>query len=62
MTNGIKEKIPENVRNVLEMKKSNILWLNSQEKRRKAIKYLKQPYRDNFDYSKSELLEILDGE
>lgn len=25
----------------------------------KAIEYLEQPYRDNFDYSKSQLLEIL---
>lgn len=27
----------------------------------KAIKYLEQPYRDNFDYSKAKLLEILKG-
>lgn len=27
----------------------------------KTIKYLEQPYRDNFDYSKAELLEILKG-
>ena len=27
----------------------------------KAIEYLEQPYRDNFDYSKSQLLEILEG-
>ena len=27
----------------------------------KAIEYLEQPYRDNFDYSKSQLLEILKG-
>ena len=25
----------------------------------KAIEYLEQPYRDNFDYSKAELLNIL---
>ena len=28
----------------------------------KAIEYLEQPYRDNFDYSKSQILEILKGE
>ena len=27
----------------------------------KAIEYLEQPHRDNFDYSKSQLLEILKG-
>ena len=25
----------------------------------RAIEYLEQPYRDNFDYSKSQILEIL---
>lgn len=43
----------------IENEKLTNLWLDSQEKRRNAIKYLKQPYRDNFDYSKAELLEIL---
>lgn len=33
-----------------------------QERKNKAIKYLEQPYRDNFDYSKAELLNILQGE
>lgn len=28
----------------------------------KAIEYLNQPYRDNFDYSRAELLDILKGE
>lgn len=28
----------------------------------KAIEYLNQPYRDNFDYSRAELLEILKGD
>ena len=28
----------------------------------KAIEYLEQPYRDNFDFSKAMLLEILKGE
>lgn len=27
----------------------------------KAIEYLNQPYRDNFDYSRAELLDILQG-
>ena len=27
----------------------------------KAIEYLEQPYRDNFDFSKAELIEILKG-
>lgn len=44
-----------------ENEKLTQLWLNSQEKRRKAIEYLEQPYRDNFDYSKAELLNILGG-
>lgn len=34
-------------------------WLKSQEKRRKAIEYLEQPNRDNFDFSKARLIEIL---
>ena len=29
---------------------------------KKAIEYLEQPYRDNFDYSKAELLNILNGD
>jgi acetate kinase len=49
----------ENEELKVENEKLTQLWLSSQEKRRKAIKYLKQPYRDNFDYSKSELMEIL---
>jgi regulator of replication initiation timing len=49
----------ENEELKLENEKLTQLWLSSQEKRRKAIKYLKQPYRDNFDYSKSKLMEIL---
>ena len=28
----------------------------------KAVEYLEQPYRDNFDYSKAELLNILRGD
>jgi regulator of replication initiation timing len=52
----------ENEELKLENEKLTQLWLSSQEKRRKAIKYLKQPYRDNFDYSKSELMEILGDE
>lgn len=32
-----------------------------QERKNKAIKYLEQPYRDDFDYSKAELLNILQG-
>ena len=27
----------------------------------KAVEYLEKPYRDNFDYSKAELLNILNG-
>lgn len=27
----------------------------------KAVEYLKQPNRDNFDFSKAQLLEILEG-
>lgn len=34
-------------------------WLKSQEKRRKAREYLEQPNRDNFDFSKARLIEIL---
>lgn len=34
-------------------------WLKSQEKRRKAIEYLEQPNRDNFDFCKARLIEIL---
>jgi regulator of replication initiation timing len=49
----------ENEELKVENEKLTQLWLSSQEKRRKAIKYLKQPYRDNFDYSKSKLMEIL---
>lgn len=30
--------------------------------RDKAIEYLKQPYRDNFDYSKAELINILESD
>jgi hypothetical protein len=52
----------ENEELKVENEKLTQLWLSSQEKRRKAIKYLKQPYRDNFDYSKSELMEILGGD
>lgn len=33
----------------------------SQEKINKAINYLEQPYRDNFDFSKAQLLSILQG-
>ena len=32
-----------------------------QERKDKAIKYLEQPNRDNFDYSKAQLLDILNG-
>lgn len=49
----------ENEEIKVENEKLTQLWLNSQEKRRKAIEYLEQPYRDNFDYSKAELLNIL---
>jgi regulator of replication initiation timing len=49
----------ENEELKVENEKLTQLWLSSQEKRRKAIKYLKQPYRDNFDCSKSKLMEIL---
>ena len=52
----------ENEEIKVENEKLTQLWLNSQEKRRKAIEYLEQPYRDNFDYSKAELLNILQGE
>ena len=49
----------ENQELKMESEKLTQLWLDSQEKRRKAIEYLEQPYRDNFDYSKAELLNIL---
>lgn len=49
----------ENEELKMESEKLTQLWLDSQEKRRKAIEYLEQPYRDNFDYSKAELLNIL---
>ncbi len=32
-----------------------------QERIEKAIEYLEQPYRDNFDFSKAQLLSILQG-
>ncbi len=35
-------------------------WYKSAQKINKAIKYLEQPYRDNFDFSKAQLLEILE--
>lgn len=35
---------------------------NLQRRIDKAIEYLEQPYRDNFDYSKAELLNILRGD
>ena len=51
-----------------ESSKLSELWCKSQEENRKlrqkidkAIEYLEQPYRDNFDYSKSQILEILRG-
>ena len=52
----------ENQELKMESEKLTQLWLDSQEKRRKAIEYLEQPYRDNFDYSKAELLNILQNE
>ena len=51
----------ENKELKVENEKLTQLWLSSQEKRRKAIKYLEQPNRDNFDYSKAQLLNILQG-
>lgn len=51
--------LKENQELKMESEKLTQLWLDSQEKRRKAIEYLEQPYRDNFDYSKAELLNIL---
>ena len=32
------------------------------ERIEKAVEYLEKPYRDNFDYSKAELLNILNGD
>ena len=55
----IKQLQQENQELKMESEKLTQLWLDSQEKRRKAIEYLEQPYRDNFDYSKAELLNIL---
>ncbi len=34
-------------------------WYKSTQKIKKAIEYLEQPNRDNFDFSKAQLLEIL---
>ena len=48
---------------VLE-KKYNIMKENAEtlaKRNDKAIEYLNQPYRDNFDYSRAELLDILQG-
>ncbi len=50
----------ENEELKVENEKLTQLWLNSQEKRRKAVEYLNQPNRDNFDYSKAELLDMLE--
>ena len=55
----IKQLQQENQELKMESEKLTQLWLDNQEKRRKAIEYLEQPYRDNFDYSKAELLNIL---
>ena len=55
----IKQLQQENQELKMESEKLTQLWLDSQEKRRKAIEYLEHPYRDNFDYSKAELLNIL---
>ena len=52
----------ENEELKVENEKLTQLWLDSQEKRRKAIEYLEKPYRDNFDYSKAQLLNILEGD
>ena len=55
----IKQLQQENQELKMESEKLTQLWLDRKEKRRKAIEYLEQPYRDNFDYSKAELLNIL---
>ena len=38
------------------------LWCKSSQRINSAIEYLEQPNRDNFDFSKARLLEILDKE
>lgn len=64
----------EKINNVIEiLKETNHLLINQKYKLEyeldilgnkidKAIEYLEQPYRDDFDYSKAELLNILQGE
>ena len=49
-----------------ENSKLSELWCKSQQENKKykevidkVIEYLEQPYRDNFDYSKSQILDIL---
>lgn len=45
-----------------EVEENEILtnqWYKSTQKIKKAIEYLEQPYRDNFDFSKAQLLAIL---
>ena len=54
-----KEEIEELKREIKALKQANIEYKDRIDK---AIEYLEQPYRDNFDYSKSQILEILKGE
>ena len=56
-SNGIKQAIDDLV-NENEMLQDKIYKLEDTIK--EAIEYLEQPYRDNFDFSKARLLEILD--
>ena len=63
-----KEKLNElldtmNREQLLELCKSTTSIIDDlQQKIDKAIEYLEEPNRDNFDYSKAQLLDILRGE
>lgn len=54
-------RVPETYELLNEIDNLNNIIDKLQEKIDKAIEYLEQPYRDNFDYSKAELLNILNG-
>jgi adenine-specific DNA methylase len=64
--NEYKKTIAENMELIVEnyklKQKYSIMKENAEtlaKRINKAIEYLNQPYRDNFDYSRAELLDIL---
>lgn len=55
--------VVDNMKLTIELYNAYLKEINDLQQRiDKAVEYLEQPYRDNFDYSKAELLNILRGD